>query len=81
MWTETVASGKSRFSWLQSVHKNELLSSVQWWDIYSVKVIKLNIGYSNCRKLTVTKSLHNFNCNCNWKVLLTVTITVTEKNQ
>ena len=66
MWTEIACSGKSRFSWLWSVHKNELLSSVQWWDIYSVKVIELNTDYSYCRKLTVTitvteKRINNLN--------------------
>ena len=35
--------------------KNELLSSVRWWDIYSVKVIELNTDYNYCQKLTVTK--------------------------
>ena len=43
--------------------KMNCLSSVQWWDIYSVKVIELNIDYSNCCKLTitVTEKISNLN--------------------
>ena len=63
MWTETAASEKSRF-------RSTMLDEYVFYDIYSVKVIKLNTDYSYCRKLTVTVTPNifiNCNYNCNWK--------------
>ena len=65
MWTETAASGKSHFSWLQSVHNI--------WTAKFCSVMRYLLCKSNWIKYR-WQLLPKINCNS--KVFITVTVTV-----